>query len=534
MRHLEGSKRTLIVLSWRKKLDFNKFLKSDFYGKDMLVAGALSFIYIFPLILANVYYQDDILRASFGEEGWISDGRPFSAFIMMILEGHYILADIAPLGLILSVIVLACAGTVIARVMFPEDERWLVRAVIASLTCMSPFYLGNLSFRYDALPMSVTQYISIIVPILHINNNIKKISLDFLAMIFILCTYQACINTFISMSLLYSIIKARREDNIINSFYYFIKTISVVLFSSVIYTIIASNFIKKTSYAGAHSGIISLDGNILSTSFSNFTHGFHLVNLVLSEPLAWVIVIIYFIGIYYNFIVFNEKLYYYKVNDKFLCIFYMISPILFPILIIGYTIFLKTPVFEPRALPSVCVLLYFSFFSFLDTSKLRRIWTHFAIAASFIFLFSFSYSYGNALHIHSESENTEANEVMSLLRLKGFEQSDDLVVTGKQVEPNIVITAERIHPLFTVLIRPILPGDGYFVPLILRQTVSFKWPWKGIRHHIQPSAEKIKTCQNILMTKEPIYKDDRISMYKDGKIWCLNNISHLESFSYKQ
>lgn len=509
----------------------NRFLKGDFYGKDTIISLILSFFYVLPLILANVYYQDDILRASFGEEGWISDGRPFSAFIMMILEGHYILADIAPLGLILSVIILACAGTVIARVMFPEDERWYVRAVIASLTCMSPFYLGNLSFRYDALPMSVAQCIAIIVPFLYIKNHFQKITLNFLAMIVILCTYQACINTFVSSSLLYAIIKARRTDNVITSFHNLVENISIALFSSVAYAIIASNFIKKSSYAGEHSGIIPLDSNILSTSFSNFTHSFHFVNLLLSEPLSWVIVIIYFIGFYYNFLIFKEKLQKPRNNSKILCIFYIFSPTLFPILIVGYTMFLKNPVFEPRTFTSVCIIFYFSFFSFLDTSRVRRIWTHFAVSASFIFLFSFSYSYGNALHIHSESENTEANEVMSLLRLKGFKQSDDLVITGKQVEPNIVITAERIHPLFTALIRPILSDNGYFAPLILRQTVSFKWPWKGIRHHIQPSAEKVKTCKNILMTKEPIYNDDRISIYKDRQTWCVNNISHFESFT---
>lgn len=514
-------------------MNFKRFLKSNFYEKDLLIAGVLSFAYIIPLILANVYYQDDILRASFGEEGWISDGRPLSALLMIILEGHYVLADIAPLGQILSAIILTCAGIFVGRVMFPENERWRARVIIASLTCMSPFYLGNFSFRYDALPMSVTQCIAILVPFLCVQNQLQRLAFNFLAMIFILCTYQACLNTFIASSLMYAIIQARREDNMMASFLHFVQNIAVVVLCAIIYTLIASHFISKTSYAGEHSGIISLNSNIFSSVFSNFMQGFHLVNLVLAEPLAWVMVIIYFTSIYCNFKIFIKKLKKSNIQDKLLCIFYIISPVLFLILTIGYTIFLKNPVFEPRTLASVCVLLYFSFFSFLAASEASRIWTRLAVVMSFIFLFSFSYSYGNALRIHSESENTEANEIMSLLRLKGFEQSDDLVIMGKQVEPNIVMIAERIHPLFTVLIRPILPDNGYFVPLILRQTVSFKGTWKNIRHHVQPSADKIKACKNIVVAKAPIYKDDRISMYKNGKTWCIKNISQLENFSEK-
>ncbi len=491
----------------------------------------LSFAYILPLILANTYYQDDILRASFGEEGWISDGRPLSALLMIILEGHYILADIAPLGLILSIVFLVCTGIFIANFMFPEDDAWKQRIIIASITCMSPFYLGNFSFRYDTLPMSITQCVAIFVPFISTKDQLQRLFFNFLALIFILCTYQSCLNTFIASSLLHSIIQARNKENINKNLFYFIQDVFCSLIISVIYAIIASHFITKHSYAGKHSGIIPLDSNFISVAFLNFISGFHLVNLVLSEPFAWIIAAIYSLGLFYNFQIFREKMYKSSAWNKFSCFFYMISPLLFLILIIGYTTFLRNPVFEPRTLVSVCILLYFSFFSFLQKlSSINRIWPQFTVVASFMLLFSYSYSYGNALRIHNESENTQANQIMFLLRLKGFQQNDTLIIMNKQIEPNIVMTAEHIHPLFSVLIRPILPSDGYFVPLILRQTVSFQGPWKNIRKHVQSSVEEIKTCKKIILAKLPIYQDDRILMYQNEKTWCIEQTSHLESF----
>ena len=42
----------------------------------------ISLLYVFPIILANRYYNDDLSRSLMGLTGWSGDGRPVTEYLM--------------------------------------------------------------------------------------------------------------------------------------------------------------------------------------------------------------------------------------------------------------------------------------------------------------------------------------------------------------------------------------------------------------------------------------------------------------------
>src|SRR5690606_25506540 len=110
-------------------------------------------LYIFPLLLANKYYSDDILRYAAGG-GWSMDGRPVATIIMKILSGGEKIKDLFPYTLIIGALLLALSGYCISYV--SELEKNKKYKLSALLLLVSPFMIENISYRYDVLTIALS------------------------------------------------------------------------------------------------------------------------------------------------------------------------------------------------------------------------------------------------------------------------------------------------------------------------------------------------------------------------------------------
>lgn len=119
------------------------------YGKLLVI----SLLYILPIIVANVRYNDDMARTLYGLTGWNGDGRPLGELLIKLLCGGEPIVDLAPLPLILSVAVLSYALVVYAGscLDFISGEYGLVLLLATILT--NPFAMSNLSYRFDCIIM---------------------------------------------------------------------------------------------------------------------------------------------------------------------------------------------------------------------------------------------------------------------------------------------------------------------------------------------------------------------------------------------
>ncbi|EKY9382405.1 hypothetical protein RD346_000954, partial [Escherichia coli] len=90
----------------------NIFYKNTNIKNIYLLYFILGLIFTMPILMANVYYVDDLMRASTGILGWVTLGRPLTDITFQSLSASSQAVDIFPLGLILSVIALAASSTV--------------------------------------------------------------------------------------------------------------------------------------------------------------------------------------------------------------------------------------------------------------------------------------------------------------------------------------------------------------------------------------------------------------------------------------
>lgn len=127
--------------------------------KSLYFTIALSILYVLPLLIANVYYQDDHARAMYAH-GWSHDGRFINNWINKLITLSNFKFSLYPVTLILSALLLGVSGYVLCglwKVEYTKNLKWS-----SLLLLISPFYLANLPYRYDALFMSLSIFVLII------------------------------------------------------------------------------------------------------------------------------------------------------------------------------------------------------------------------------------------------------------------------------------------------------------------------------------------------------------------------------------
>jgi len=153
---------------------------------------ALYFLILYPILRANRYYDDDLKRALIGHTGWDSNGRPLTTLLMKLLQSYdSALVDISPLTQIGAIVILAWVGVLIAR-RYAIRSPWMA-ALVAFPLGAQPFYLENLSYKFDALSMSLAMLLALL-PVIAIKDNRRGWWLGVLSIFASLSFYQPAIN----------------------------------------------------------------------------------------------------------------------------------------------------------------------------------------------------------------------------------------------------------------------------------------------------------------------------------------------------
>jgi len=123
------------------------------YRAVFAAALALFGFVLLPILAAETFYIDDLGRSLHGYLGWGRDARPLANVVMEVLNLGTPLVDLSPLPQIGAALLFAGLAVTVAR-RFGFTGVW--RAPLALLPLFaSPFFLENLSYRFDALTMSL-------------------------------------------------------------------------------------------------------------------------------------------------------------------------------------------------------------------------------------------------------------------------------------------------------------------------------------------------------------------------------------------
>ncbi len=184
---------------------------ADAHGRQILAALlGLYLLVLWPIVRADRYYNDDLKRALIGRAGWDSNGRHLTTGLMKLAQARsHALVDIAPLTQIGAILILACAGVLIAR-RYRISSPWMA-ALAAFPLGAQPFFLENLSYRFDALSMALAVFLAAL-PILVPGRGRRGWWLGVLALFACLWLYQPAVTVFpvfAALGLALSLIEAR-------------------------------------------------------------------------------------------------------------------------------------------------------------------------------------------------------------------------------------------------------------------------------------------------------------------------------------
>ncbi|QHC34870.1 glucosyltransferase domain-containing protein [Komagataeibacter xylinus] len=240
----------------------------DFENQKFIKITSILFVifmaFSFPLISANIYYQDDLIHTFYNPGSWLSDGRPL-AYGLMHLLGPFRPLDSAPWPQILG---LALVALTLGRLGKSHDMAILPCVLSSAFLICQPFYLENLSYRYDSFFMSVSICLALL-PFINKNRQepgYKRILKDAGCLFLLMNTYQASLDIFICFSLIESVLIIRNDriSEAIRNIYYRFITLIAAYFA---YKIEVLLFIHTNEYAQFHSLLVrspaELYGNVV-------------------------------------------------------------------------------------------------------------------------------------------------------------------------------------------------------------------------------------------------------------------------------
>ncbi|MCK0744007.1 glucosyltransferase domain-containing protein [Chromohalobacter nigrandesensis] len=149
----------------------------------------------YPIVAADRPYLDDIWRSMHGDPGWTSNARPLADAVMLMLNLGTRVVELAPLPLWLGLAGVATMLVALRQtfVQFSDGYAWPAMALLV----LQPFFLQNLSYQFDALPMALAVSCAGLAFAIGMRSSPKKgFMLSVIGLFVSLCFYQAAVSVY--------------------------------------------------------------------------------------------------------------------------------------------------------------------------------------------------------------------------------------------------------------------------------------------------------------------------------------------------
>jgi hypothetical protein len=213
-------------------------------------------VLLYPILRADRIYEDDLGRVLIGRTGWDSNGRPLTTLLMRALQCYdYAMVDISPLTQIGAIAILAWIGVLVAR-RFDIRSPWAA-ALAAFPLGGQPFFLMNLSYKFDALSMALAVFFAAL-PVLSPSTGRRGWWLGILWMFFSLSLYQPAINVYLLYAWLELMAALLRRDTFAQLRAQCMRRGSQALAGMLIYQLLVG-LTMVHGWVGSHAKIHKLD-----------------------------------------------------------------------------------------------------------------------------------------------------------------------------------------------------------------------------------------------------------------------------------
>ena len=259
--------------------------------KELLFFSGIALLFVYPIIHAGIYFLDDLTRALNGYTLWEDHGRPLATIVQLLLSASRpsMLLDVAPLTQLAAAFLLAFSAFQFNEYLKREHKKGVFLA--SALIIVNPFFLFNLSYRYDSFGMALGLFLAVLAFCLPLKTKLgSKTSIAVL--VASLSLYQSDINIFIALVAIETMLLSKQSD-LKSIFNRLLTRVSQYCIAYLVYFItIAQLFTNARNKSRGkliefdHNGIASVLGNIetfgnLWVSFFTPVNAFFLSILVL-------------------------------------------------------------------------------------------------------------------------------------------------------------------------------------------------------------------------------------------------------------
>lgn len=405
-----------------------------------------------PMIIANVYYIDDIGRSTSGYTRWGIDGRPLADIVMKSLNLSDHLVDLFPLPLFIAMACLALSFLLFKRTFIGEGRLSFV--VPLAFLC-NPFFIEVLTYRFDVLTISIGLLCSFAsFKRMHINTLINY-CLQTLLFIAVFCTYQPIINIVVVLCVLeifHKIHCKATPEHIINRS---LVRLSQLIASSLIYM----KVILPVTFEGSHStSHPSISSDVISTLFTNIDsyHEFIVENYFFSyggliTSVSYVIVILLSSILIFKYI--KNQANRRNASLALVAIMALLGAILSPLLSMVSLLFLENPL-TTFSRVYIGIGGYFLFLFSLLYYAINNSRFNFAIliiAAPLLYALNLSYAYGNAIREQDKIDRHLISEIKSSTSKFAY-NSMYIVFNGHSMRSAVLDNTVKNFPLINVIV----------------------------------------------------------------------------------
>lgn len=130
-----------------------KFSLQGIYIKVFILLVTFSFFYVLPVVLFNTCFNDDLGITLYGATGLNGDGRPLGQLLSNFLSGGGIVADIGPLPLLCTILILSYSLVLYAKENFSFSEDIMFISFILMTVLTNPLSMSILFYRTGSFVM---------------------------------------------------------------------------------------------------------------------------------------------------------------------------------------------------------------------------------------------------------------------------------------------------------------------------------------------------------------------------------------------
>ncbi|HAW4327594.1 TPA: hypothetical protein J4R77_002829 [Escherichia coli] len=467
--------------------------------KAISISLLIGLVYSLPLILWGGFYIDDMARAIGGQTGWSVNGRPLADLTFNILNFFAVNGDSSPMPQLMACAVMSYVMFVTWKKFIPASGSYGV--ILTSQILLSPLFLANLSFKYDALTMAISVLLCVLPFTLTIRNEKLSFFLNVSLIIASLSLYQASISVYI----IYAILCFFLSDHKHAAIKLIKDALTLVVGYSLYSHFIASRYLTG-EYNLKHSAIISpVDPGFVDVIKFNLLSFYKIINFLSSGwYLVTLVILIILFSLSFSLIIIDniKKSHYIKVA---------IATCAIPTLIfccIGPVILLKEPLFSPRVMIGFGAAILAITVVSVNTLPILRKPIFFILFFQAFSCTMLSYTYANTLKYQHEYEKNITTQIISDLYINELQDIDNFIINGSiGISPQGLISIQK-YPIIRYLIPRLVVEDSSWG--------MTRFIHSGLRLRYAPSEVRSKALNKICSLRL-IKKSNFYNIYKtDG------------------